>query len=316
MGESNQDLIQKADGAVADMVSGGGYLVPEQQKQFFEILIKESKLMQMALTKSMKGDRLEIDKTAFLGQVLVPANEGSAIAEDDRSKPDFQKITLQTKEFIGETRYTYTQLEDNIEGEDFGNRVRSMLGKAVARDVEDLIINGDTSLPPTTKRNRLLRQMDGVLKRAVTRVVAAGGVRLHKGVFETMYRAMPAEFIREGMAFITSKNAAFDYASTVANRQTALGDKTLIEKYQATDFMGYGVVPIPLFPENLGGGTNETNVLMAELKNIVIGIQRNIRIETDRDIRAREWLVVITIRLDMNYQHEPAVVKATGVLAA
>lgn len=316
MSASNQSLIHKADLVVADMVSGGGYLVPEQANKFFEILIKESRLLQTITTKQMSGDRYEEDKAAFLGQVLVPASEGEVVSEEDRSKPDLGKMTLQTKEYIAEVHLTYNDLEDNIEGAALENKIRQLLGKAISRDLEDLVISGDTALANTSKRNRLLRQMDGILKQATTHVVAAGGVRFGKTTLEQMYRSIPAEFYQPEMSVITSKNAAFDYASTVANRQTALGDQTLTQRMKVADFMGHPVIPIPLFPENLGGGTDQTNALLLNLKNIHLGIQRQIRIETDKDIRARKLIVVATLRCDMKYMHEPAVVKATGITAS
>ena len=49
---------------------------------------------------------------------------------------------------------------------------------------------------------------------------------------------------------------------------------------------------------------------------MTVGIQRDVRIETDRDISAREWIIVATVRFDAKFTHEPAVVKATEVLAS
>jgi hypothetical protein len=71
-----------------------------------------------------------------------------------------------------------------------------------------------------------------------------------------------------------------------------------------------------LFPENLGGGTDETVVLFCDPKNITFGIQRSIRLETDKDISAGEIIMVMSTRWDVKYAHEPAVVKATGVKVA
>jgi hypothetical protein len=41
-----------------------------------------------------------------------------------------------------------------------------------------------------------------------------------------------------------------------------------------------------------------------------------VRIETTRDISARELIMVVTVRFGVKYQHEPALVKATNILAS
>ncbi len=105
-----------------------------------------------------------------------------------------------------------------------------------------------------------------------------------------------------------------DYADSLANRQTPLGDSKLVAASTA-EYNGYGVVPVPLFPENLGGSTNTTNLLFVDPKNIIVGMQRDVRIETDRDISTGEIKIVCTVRFDVKYKHEPALVKVTNILA-
>ena len=83
----------------------------------------------------------------------------------------------------------------------------------------------------------------------------------------------------------------------------------------SSKYTGYPIIPIPLFPENLGAGTNKTNVLLTDMKNVHVGFHRDVRIETDRDISARMLVVVVSLRIGVKYAHEPAVVKATEVLA-
>ena len=48
-------------------------------------------------------------------------------------------------------------------------------------------------------------------------------------------------------------------------------------------------------------------------KNIIFGVQRQIMIETDRDIRARVLIIVLTMRLDVKFEEEDSVVKIDGL---
>lgn len=304
----NQTYIQKADLALSDLTSGG-LLVAEQVKEFFEIVIEESVLLPLVTTVPMSGPTWEMPKMGFTGEVLRP-KQATALGEADRSKPELAKVSLASKPFIAEARIPYEVVEDNVANGSFPQTALTLLGKAVARDLEKLIIQGDT-----TSSSLLLASLDGVLKLATTSVVNAGGVRLSKSVLKIILQTLSSQFMTTKHAFITSKNAMIDYNDTVANRQTPKGDDALV-KAASGEYGGHGMIMVPLFPENLGAGTNKTNVLFTDPKNIHVGMQRDVRIETSRDISKQEFIIVASLRADVNYAHEPAVVKATEVLAS
>jgi len=309
---SNQTFIEKADLAVSDLVTEGGFLNAEQAREFFEIMIEDSVLMGLLTVKPMTSPSFELSKMGFLGRVLRGAVEGQGLGDGERVRPNLGKTTLTTVEFIAEVRVPYAAVEDNVAQGQFVPFVMQLLGKAVARDIEDIVINGDTA-----GGDPVLDKLDGFLKQATSLVVTTGQTRLTKSILKQMAQTMPSQFFRgsQGMAYITSKNAVIDYADSLASRATPLGDKMLVEAADA-EYNSTPVIAIPKFPEDLGGGTNETNVLYSEIKNMVVGIQRDVRIETDRDISAREWIIVTTVRFDAKFTHEPAVVKATEVLAS
>jgi hypothetical protein len=307
----NQTYIEKADLAVNDLVTEGGYLNAEQASEFFEIAIEESVLLKMIKVKPMSGPSYELSKMGFTGRILRGATEGQGLPEGDRSRPDLGRVTLTTVEFIAEVRVPYGAVEDNVAQGTFIPYMMKLMGKAVSRDIEEISIQGDTA-----SADPVLALMDGFLKQAVSQVVTVGQVRLTKSILKQMAQTMPTPFFRDRreMFFITSKNAAIDYADSLSSRATPLGDKMVVE-HAAAEWGGIPVIDIPMFPEDQGAGTNETSVLLAQIKNLTVGIQRDIRIETDRDISAREFIIVATIRFDTKYAHEPAVVKATEVLA-
>lgn len=309
---SNQTWIEKADLAVSNLRNEGGYLVPKQAKEFMELLILESVLLGLVTVIPMAGPTYETSKMGFTGEVLRPGTESTALPLADRVKPELGKVLLETTEYVAEARIPYNVVEDNIANGTFNDYAMRLLAKALSRDLENLLINGDT----TNTTSKLLKSKDGILKQLVSLVVNAGGVRLTKSVLKTMLQTMPSQYLRaqKNLAFLTSKNAAIDYADSLSNRQTPLGDRALVEAAMA-EYSGYSVIPVPIFPENLGVGTNMTNVVLCDPKNIQFGVQREIRIETDKDISAREYIIVATVRCDTKWAHEPAAVKATNILA-
>ena len=313
---SNKYWVEKADLKVSDIIAEGGFLNAEQAQELFELEVKESVLLQLGTFKSMRSSEFEIPKMGFTGRVLRAASEGVGLSEDERVRPPMGETKLSVKEFIAEARIPYSALEDHVIDGTLLDEIRRLLSKAIARDIEFIGIQGDTAGPQTTPDEIALAQLDGFIKQAVTNVVAAGTIRLQKSVLKQMAQTMDSEYFRQrrDLFYASSKNAVIDYGDSLASRATKLGDDTLVTRSDL-EYAGMAVMDIPEFPETLGGGNDETVVLLTQPANMWIGQQREVLMETDKDISTREWIVVVTVKFDVKYAHEPAVVKATGVLA-
>lgn len=308
----NRSVLEKADLALADLTSGGGLLQPAQAAKFMRILIKQSKMMGMATVVPMKAQKQLIEKIRFAGRVLRAGNEAQALASGDRVKPNLGKVELDAQLFKAEVRLDNEVLEDSIERQELRQTIMQILGDAIARDMEEVMIQGDTA-----SADLFLAKFNGVLKQASSNVVDAGVVALNKQIFRDCLRAMPSEFLRNkaDMRFLTSVDAEIDYRDALADRSTVLGDKFL-EQEAAVAYSGVPVIDLQLMPENLGAGTNCTNMLLTDPKNINVGIWRQIRIETDKLVSEGVLVIVATLRFDMKYAEETAVVKATNIKVA
>lgn len=305
----NVSLLQKADLALSDLTGGGGILQPETAQKFMRILIDESKLMKLATVVPMKSQKMEIPKIRFANRILRAGSEGVALSQADRAKPNLTNVELDTKLFKAEVRLPNEVLEDNIERDQLKQTIMQMMGEAVARDVDEIAVNGDT-----TSNDTFLAQFNGVLRQGVTNVVDAQLQTLNKSVLKDMLKSMPKPFLRNKdlLRYLTSVHADIDYRDTIASRQTPGGDAFLLESGEAA-YSGVPVIDIPLFPENLGGASNCTDVLLTDPKNVTIGIWREIRMETDKDISAGVVVIVASMRFDMKFAEETAVVKAINV---
>jgi len=91
-----------------------------------------------------------------------------------------------------------------------------------------------------------------------------------------------------------------EYRDTLANRETSFGDG----QHQSVSTVwaaGTPVEGVGLMPGAQG--------LMTHPLNLIFGIQRQIHIESDKDIQAREYIIVLTARVDMQVEEELAGVK-------
>jgi HK97 family phage major capsid protein len=235
---------------------------------------------------------------------------GAALAAADRSRPVTEQETLTTHLMKGEIRLNDEVLEDNIEGGKFKSTVMKLMAEHVALDMDRVAVNGDTAGATGT----VLDLVDGMLKLATSHIVNGGTVPIHKGMLKAAIKEMPSEYNRNRTAqrFMTSEDAETDYRDYLADRATVLGDKFL-EADAPTRYGGRAILPVPVFPDNLGGGFNCTNILLTDPKNAVWGVWRKVRVETDRDITTGEWIMVATVRAGFVYQEEDAVVKVINV---
>ncbi len=305
----NRTILQKADLALADLTAGGGILKPAQAQKFMRLLIKDSPLMRLATVVPMQSPKQQLSKIKFGSRVLRPGAEATALPLADRARPDLSQVELDAKLFKAEVRLSDEVLEDSIERGELRQTIMEMMAEAISRDMEEVLINGDT-----LSADPFLAVMDGALKQATSNVVDAGGAAISKDLLRDMLKTIPSEHLRDkkAMRFMTSVDADLDYRNTLAERATAVGDR-LLEGDTPVLYSGVPLQPIPLFPENLGAGSDQTVILLCNPKNIHVGIWRNIRVESARDISEGTLKIVATLRFDVKFAEEPGVAKAINV---
>ena len=306
---ANRTLLEKADLALADLTSTGGLLRPAQAQKFMRLLIKDSVLMKLATVVPMQSPKQQISKIKFGSRILRPGQEATSLSPADRARPDMAQVELDAKLFKAEVRLSDEVLEDSIERGELRQTIMSMMAEAISRDMEDVLINGDTLSP-----DPFLSVMDGIIKQTSSHVVDAGGGPVTKELLRDLLKALPSEHLRDkkAMRFLTSVDADLDYRNSLAERATVVGDR-LLEGDTPVLYSGVPVQPVPLFPEKLGPDNNQTVVLLVNPKNIHVGIWRNIRIESARDISEGTLKIVATLRFDVRFAEESGTAKANQV---
>jgi len=306
---SNRTVLEKADLALAELTAGGGLLLPAQAKKFMRLLIKESVLLKQVTVVPMSAPKQQISKIRFGSRILRPGQESTALPASERSKPDLSKVELDAKLFKAEVRLSDETLEDSIERGALRQTIMTMMAEAISRDMEEIVIRGDTA-----SADPFLATMDGVLRQATSNLVDAAGAPLSREVLSDLLRTMPNDYLRDkkSMRFFTSVDADFAYRDTLAERATAAGDRFL-EGDTPVLHSGVPLVPVPLFPEDLGASSDQTEVLLCNPKNIHVGIWRQIRVETGRDISEGSLKIVATLRFDTRFAEETATARAINI---
>lgn len=305
----NRTILEKADLALADLTAGGGLLQPAQAQKFIRILIQESVVLKMSTVVPMRSQKQIIEKIRFGGRILRAGSEATALAAGDRSKPDLGSVELDAQLFKAEVRLNNEVLEDSIERGALRQTIMQLMGESISRDMDEVIVQGDTA-----SGDAFLAKLDGILKQVTSNVVDAAGAPTIKSTFRDMLKSMPSEFQRnrKQLRYMTSVDSEIDYRDSLAERATVVGDKFL-EQDAPVAYSGIPIMDVPLFPENLGPTNDATNILLTDPKNVNIGVWRNIRIETDKDISEGVLIIVATLRFDVKYAEETAVVKAINV---
>lgn len=306
---SNQTIVEKADLAVSNLVDDGGYLNPMQADAFLRILINQPTILNTSRIIPMNSPNMEINRIGFMTRILhgAPAS-GTNLDDAKRVAPETEQLILTTSEIMAEIHLPYDVMEDNIERASLESTIMQMIAEHAALDLEELLILGDED----NSADDLLKLQDGILVLATRNVVAYDDppALYDVNMFKTGIQAMPLPYLRNRAAlrFFTSHLLETEFAALQSARFTMLGDTRLEGDYsEKLKAFGIPIVPCALMPD----GT----YIMTHPQNIIVGIQRRLQIETWRDIRARQMIVVLTMRVAQDIEEPRGIVKVTGLAA-
>lgn len=314
---ANEQLLQKADWAIGDLTANSGLLNPEQANAFIRKLLIQPTLLAQARRVVMNAPTRKINKIQFASRILKAGyTAGLSRTLDDtanreRSKPTTEQIELNTKEVIAEIRLPYEVIEDNLERGNIGmsrdgggassggivSTIMDLIAERAALDLEELAILGDTG-----SADPYLALTDGYLARFTSNVVDAGGANISRTIMKNGSKTMPTQYRRQRsqMRHYLSTEQEIEYRDTLANRETSFGDG----QHQSTSTVWAAGTPV----EGVGLMPGAQGILTHPL-NLIFGVQRQIHIESDKDIQAREYIIVLTARVDLQVEEELAGVK-------
>jgi hypothetical protein len=273
----------------------GGLLNPEQSARFLDYMFDATVIGKVARTVRMKADTTEIDRMSIGEKLVKLATEADNTGVN--SPVTFSKISLTTKKLRMDWELSTESLEDNIEGADVEDHIARMMATQAGNDIEDLILNGDTSLTG----DALYKSFDGAVKKAKTsgRVVDAAGAAVSRAVFNSALKALPRKYKqrRTDLRFLAGSNLIQDYlystsnSTNFANPQDIAsgiirGDVPVVggpAGYVAPYAFGIPIVEVPLLNETQVGtyaspSGSHGDIHLTFPNNVVIGIKRDVTV--------------------------------------
>lgn len=308
--------LQRADLALSQLSANGGLLDAEQTNTFIDMVLDQPTILKQVRHVRMAGPEQKINKIGLSGRLLRAANQNGG-AEDDgsngrylpknqRSAPTTSQIEMATKEVLAEVRIPYEVLEDNIEGDQLEAHIMRLIAERAALDLEELALFGDT----TNVADSFLALQNGWLKRISAHVVDNANAGPTDDMITDALLAMPQQYLRflpQMRAWISQANKIKFQASRQA-RQTALGDASVTGN-TALVSSGLQIEEAPMLAADLVGNKG----IFTNPKNLIWGVQRKLTIETDKDIRSREYIIVLTMRIAQQIEDANAAVKLINI---
>lgn len=312
---TTNELIARADLAIADLDTNGGLLLPEQSKQFIDMILDEPTILPQSRVVRMNSSEVQIDRIGFGSRILRAARQSGSANDDgsndrylrkaDRAKPTTAQIVLRDSEVMAEIRINYETLEDNIEGQSLEAHIMKLIAQRSALDLEEWALWADT-----TSSDAYLALQDGWLKRSTSHVADNLGAGITPDLFTNALLALPQKYLKylpQMRGFVSVANT-IRYRSKISQRMTDYGDaamQAVIPLYA----QGLKLEGAPMLAADDIGATG----LVTFPKNLLFGIRRDIKVETDKDIRSREYIIVVTMRAALQIDDADAVVKLENV---
>jgi hypothetical protein len=292
---SNNELLEKVIRTTEVGSGNGGLLNAEQADRFIDYMWDATVLGSQVRTVRMRSEVQDIDKIGVGERLMRVATE--AVDTGVNAGATFTKISLTTKKLRLDWELSTESLEDNIEGAALEDHIARLMATQAGNDLEDVAINGDTSL----SSDPLMKAFDGWRKLALAgaHVVDNGGQPLNRAAANKALKAMPRKYMqrRNGLKFFTGSNLIQDYLYGLT--QTASGIISLEQVAQnvtqngvrtegpagftSQAIFGVPVQEVPLFIETANGDYSGASGSHGDLwltfpQNLLWGVKREIQV--------------------------------------
>lgn len=296
--------LRRADLVMATFEANGGLLLPEQSNAFIDYVLEEPTILKQARVERMNAPEKKINRFGFGSRIFRAASQAGGANDDgtndrylkkaDRSAPTNTQLTLTSSEVMAEIRLPYEFFEDNIEGQSIEQRIFRGMAAQGALDFEEFALWADTTLAAT---DPYLGLQDGWMKRlAGGHVLDNAAAGINGDMFADTLLAMPQKYLNrlpQMRGFVSVANR-IKYQQQVAARPTGLGDSA-IQSDPSKPLFAYGLQIEAA--QSLAWDGNSNKGFATFPQNLIWGIRRDITVETDKDIRSREFIIVLTARI-------------------
>jgi hypothetical protein len=285
---------------------------------FIDYVVDQSTLLKLCRTVQMPDKKYNIDKIGLGGKVLVKGTPGTDPG-DTVSVSGPTQVQLDAEEVIAIVSIGDDTLEDNIEGDAFVQHLLNMIAAAAANELEEAAIHGDTTVPDAG----ILDRWDGWYKLA-----KAAGAHVVEAMTDTnrywpgdaaakatkLLKALPSKYRKDlrNLRCILPEDLYLDYSDELAAHGSSEGFMA-ITGIKDLSVRSVQHVRVPLLKTDMSFTysatpyTDGTFVMFTDLRNLIFGIHRGIKIEPFRQPRKRCTDYVLSMRADAQIENGDAI---------
>src|SRR4051812_29057879 len=307
MGLSNEFLLQKADlQSGSDLSATGdsthGQLGIDQVNRFLQLMAADQVLLSDITTVTSRHSKWAQTVLQSGGRMLRPGVESTVGAS---SSPAVSTIDMNTGFFKLIAPVSDEFFEDTT-ADDADAAIAAVIADQVGYDVEDLALNSKAADDNFNDNDAVYDVLpDGGF---LAQAEAGSGLWYDATAdgqdFQTVLRqlltGLPNRALR-GMVqdgrFYVPVRLEQTYRDALSSRGTNLGDVTL-QGTAPLSYQGISIKSVPAMYVRTDTTPDVAHVLLANRRNLYLGVERSIKIETWRDPRegAKSW--VVTTRFD------------------
>lgn len=196
------------------------------------------------------------------------------------------------------------EVDDNVEGAAILDHVVRIIRDQMANEVEEMLLAGNDSQSESNilnmKDSFYIKATEGsavqidALSDADSTFPGANGFKAGK-----MMKNLPAKYRTAGrdLAFIMRDSIWIDIVDVLANKDSDRGFESFVGVTQQT-LRQQRVIASPYVPNDLGGGSDRTYVLYTFLQNLIVGFNRQLKIEFQRNAAKIATEIVANFRVD------------------
>ena len=344
--KTNVQLLSKAE-QIAKMTALPTIVLQAQEAdKFLDYMVDQSVLKNNARIVRMNSPEKNIRAIGFgTGKFLKPASTFSS--SDYKKTWTDQKLLLTTSKVRGCVAIFDDDLEDGIEGAAFKDHLMKMIASEVANELDEAAFTADKHGLSGFAATDIRSLWDGwryqithsavgglyyntvtgaahVLDATSTGDFAIAGKIAQQDTsapynwefkYSKMLKTMPSKYKKGGIGnlrFWHSDQVTQDYINALAARSTILGDSALVGdaalKYAKVPLVDCPLMPIDLDANGVIGAGSYTDVILTPAANFIMGVQREITIESQREAADEATYWFYSMRLCFLIENVDAVV--------
>jgi hypothetical protein len=190
-----------------------------------------------------------------------------------RAKPTFSSIEYATTAVRLPWEITEETLRENIQGQSLENTITSLMTKQIGVDLEDLCINGDTSLASTADDYDFLHINDGWVKQLtdgghVEDRSAKNGGAMSIDVYYDALRQLPNKYNNGALRWLMSPHRQQEWERYILDKAITVGG--IISDRRVENPVSIPAVPVPALPDDKIILTNPKNLVIVNTYDVKI----------------------------------------------